>query len=108
MKSRFCFCFKRNRASYNISSEHISYTNSNAIISTIPSVCQQINTDNEYPTSTKTTSNDQINIIPKHLSQPTLEEDFSELYATVDKTRQAKNSIKVVPDTNRFSASTST
>jgi len=118
MNSRFCFCFKRNRASYNISSKKISYTNSNEIISTITSPTsdlpskphyenltdssddRQIDMNNEYLTSTTSMKcNGHMSITSERLSQPLLE-DYSELYATVDKTKRAKNSIRKNPETN--------
>jgi hypothetical protein len=121
MNSRFCFCFcfKRNRASY-----QISYKTSNVRISQVPpssdeasnphyenitdlSDDRQIEANNQYsiPT-TSMTCNAHTNIKSERLSQPPLE-DYSGLYATVDKTRRAKNSIRITPAT-KFPASIST
>lgn len=113
MNSRFCFCFcfKRNRASY-----QISYKTSNVRISQVPpssdeasnphyenitdlSDDRQIEANNQYsiPTTSMTCN--------AHTNKKL--EDYSGLYATVDKTRRAKNSIRITPGT-KFPASTST
>ena len=117
MKFQLCFCFKRNRASYNLSSEQISYRNAapkTAIVTSQPvsssssdspikpndtnvlelSNDRQLETDNEH--LTRSTS---MHVTFRQLPPVTCEDD-GELYATVDKTKIAKNAIRIRPDTH--------
>lgn len=117
MKCLPCFWFKRNRAKYNISSRKGSDADSNEIIPTVTSVSplpllpdtpidtnyesimdssvnRRTTINNEQPLSILSVERDDYGkTTPKQPSQ-VLYDDGIELYATVDKTRVAKNSLK--------------
>jgi len=121
MKFSLCCCLQRNRPTHNISSRKVSFANSDSIIPTITSAPLPLSTDipiespyerviglsddreisinNEQLTSTTSMESDGYQkIIPIRLSQLSLDDD-TELYATVDKTRKAKNAIRRKTDT---------
>jgi hypothetical protein len=120
MKFLPCFCFKRNRGAYNISSKKLSYANSSSIIPTVTSAPLplspailiksdyeniigssgdgKIGINNEQRASTTSMECDgYAKITPIRLSQQSFNDD-TELYATVDKTRKAKNAIRIKTD----------
>jgi hypothetical protein len=118
MKFLLC-CLKRNHAKYDVSSTKLSYTNSNAIIPTVTSaplpvspdipvvptyeniirspVDGKIGINNEQPASTASMESDGYATITSTRALK-LSFDDTELYATVDKTRKAKNALKIKID----------
>ena len=125
MGSRLCFCLKRNRNEYDISSKQ----RSDVIMSTVtspptslsPNLPMKSNYENlqdlvdeEENDTDKTYSSSIVlrdydgyaKIVPVGSLQPSFcDDNGAELYATVDKTRIAKNSIRVKSDTNFPSSS---
>jgi hypothetical protein len=117
--SSFCFCLKRDRDTYSLSSRNNDQTDANTIIPTVTIAPVPSSSDipidasgshyekimdlvgdkgtsaiNDHRTST-TTSNDggYAKITPVRSQQKPFVDD-TELYATIDKTKKAKNRIR--------------
>ena len=122
MKFSLCFCFKRNRATYSLSSANIYYTNSNSMIPTVTLAPLPYLSDktieSDYAKIIDSSDDEDISMISDYRdsmssmeygsyakltpvrSQPKqLFDDDTELYATVDKTRTANNRIRITTNT---------
>jgi hypothetical protein len=115
MKFLLCFCFKRNRTASNISSKTISYTPSNSVLPSVTSAPFSVSSDlpdesnekeiNKYLATTTSMECDGYAKIRQRQSLQPLFDDDTELYATIDKTRKAKNAIRTkIDDTNTIDA----
>ena len=124
MKFQLCFCFKRNRASYSLYSKPISYHNAVPTTATVTTPPVSLLSSKSPmkpndPTGLESSNHPKLETDNEHLTRSTsmfvtfrqlpqvAREDNAELYAIVDKTKQAKNAIRIRPDTN-FPSSTTT